>query len=204
MFVLISFMFSNIALSTCLCPVSVVLERIQAAKINHLRVKLHIHFPINPFEFPTFDPSGRYSPHISSHSTPNPTYTSSPETSNLNPDSYLIKEPHGVTPEEPMFWVSNNKVNQLCWHTHAYLQSTSQILVIYKIPRARTSHRRTQPYGENETLASSIDDLIIDTISEIRQQIVSISHSKNQEDPEFQNFLDFLEVDSTFYDLLEA
>ena len=29
-----------------------------------------------PLEFPTFDPSGRSSPHISSHSTLDPTYTS--------------------------------------------------------------------------------------------------------------------------------
>ena len=56
-----------------------------------------------PLEFPTFDPSGRYSPHIYSHSTPNPTYTSSPETSNLNLDSSLIEELHNATPEEPVF-----------------------------------------------------------------------------------------------------
>ena len=30
-----------------------------------------------PLEFPTFDPSQKYSPHIPSHSTPDPTYTSS-------------------------------------------------------------------------------------------------------------------------------
>ena len=64
-----------------------------------------------PLEFPTFDPSGRYSPHISSHSTLDPTYTYSPETSNLNLDSYLIEEVHGVTPKDPMFRISNNKFN---------------------------------------------------------------------------------------------
>ena len=56
-----------------------------------------------PLEFPTFDPSRRYSPHISSHSTLDPTYTSSPDTPNPNLDSSLIEEPHGVTPEEPVF-----------------------------------------------------------------------------------------------------
>ena len=56
-----------------------------------------------PFEFPTFDPSGRYSPHISSHSTPDPTCTSSPKTSNPNLDSSLIEEPHSVTLDETMF-----------------------------------------------------------------------------------------------------
>ena len=64
-----------------------------------------------PLEFPTFNPSRRYSSHISSHSTPDPTYTCSPKTSNLNPDSSLIKEPHGVTSEDPVFRISNNEVN---------------------------------------------------------------------------------------------
>ena len=103
-----------------------------------------------------------------------------------------------------MFLIPNNKVNQLHRHTRAYLQSIGQILVIYQISRAHTSHRRTQPYGENETRASTIDDLIIDTISEVREPIATISHSENQEDPEFQNFLDFLEVDLTFHDFPEA
>ena len=40
-----------------------------------------------PLEFPTFDPSGRYSPHIPSHSTADLTYTSSLDTPNPNPDS---------------------------------------------------------------------------------------------------------------------
>ena len=56
-----------------------------------------------PVEFPTFDPSRRYSPHISSHSTLDPTYTSSPKTSNPNLDSSLMEEIHGVTLDEPMF-----------------------------------------------------------------------------------------------------
>ena len=103
-----------------------------------------------------------------------------------------------------MFQISNNKVNQLCQHTRAYLQSISQILVIYQIPRAQTSHRRTKPYDENETLASSIDNLIIDTISKIREMLETIAHSENQEYLEFQNFLDFPEVDSTFHNFPEA
>jgi hypothetical protein len=110
-----------------------------------------------PLEFPTFDPSERYSPHIPSQSTPNPTCTSSPETPNPNTDSSLNEELHDVTLKEPVFLIPNNKVNQLCQHTSAYLQSIGQILVIYQIPRARTSHRITQHYSENETLASTID-----------------------------------------------
>ena len=52
-----------------------------------------------PLEFPTFDPFGRYSPHIPSQSTMDLTYTYSPETTNRNPDSSLNKEFHVVTPD---------------------------------------------------------------------------------------------------------
>ena len=154
-----------------------------------------------PLEFPTFDPFGRYSPHIPSQSTPNPTYTSSPETPNPNMDSSLNEELHVVTPNDHVFLIPNNEVNQLHRHTHAYLKSISQIPAIYQIPRARTSQRRTQPYCDNETLVATIDDLIIDTISDIRELIATI---ENQEDLEFQNFLDFPEVNSTFHDFPEA
>ena len=84
-----------------------------------------------------------------------------------------------------MFVILNNEVNQLHWHTCAYLQPISQLPIIYQIPRACSSHRRTQPYGDNKTLASTIDNLIINTISKIRETIEDIAHSKNQEDPEF-------------------
>ena len=66
-----------------------------------------------PIEFPTFDPSRRYSPHIPSKSTLDPTYTYSLETPNPNPDSSLNEEPHDVTPDEPVFLIPNNEVNQL-------------------------------------------------------------------------------------------
>lgn len=118
-----------------------------------------------PFEFSTFTPSRWYSPHIPPQFTLHPTYTSSPETPNPNPDSSLNKELRGVRPDEPVFLIPNNEVNQLCRHTCAYLQSISQFPIIYQIPRACSSHRITQPYDENMTHASSIDDLIIDTIS---------------------------------------
>ena len=45
-----------------------------------------------PIEFPTFNPFGRYSPHIPSQSTRDPTYTSSPETPDPNQDPSLNKE----------------------------------------------------------------------------------------------------------------
>ena len=48
-------------------------------------------------------------------------------------------------------------------------------------------------YSDSETLTSSIDDLIIDTISEIRQPIIDIAHPKTSEDP-----LDF-QGDPTFF-----
>ena len=100
-----------------------------------------------------------------------------------------------------MFQISNNEVNQLRQNTRACLQSISQILVIYQIPRAQSSHRRTQPYDYNDTLVSTIDYLIIDTILEIREMIATI---ENQEDPEFEHFLEFPKMDSTFQHLFEA
>jgi hypothetical protein len=56
-----------------------------------------------PFKFPTFNPSGRYSPHIPSQSTPDLTCTSSPKTLDPNQDPSLREELLGVTPEEPIF-----------------------------------------------------------------------------------------------------
>ena len=56
-----------------------------------------------PLEFPTFNPSRRYSPHIPSQSTPDPTYTSSPETPDPNQDPSLNEELRGVTAEKPIY-----------------------------------------------------------------------------------------------------
>ena len=67
-----------------------------------------------PLEFLTVDPSRRYSPHIPSQSTLDPTYTSSPETPNPNMDPSLNEELHGVNPDEPVFLIPNNEVNHLC------------------------------------------------------------------------------------------
>ena len=136
-----------------------------------------------PLKFSTFNPSRIYSPHIPSQSTPDLTYTSSPETPDPAQDPPLNEDLRGVTPEGPVFGIPNNEVDHLHRHTHAYLESINQIPIIYQIQRSCTSHRRTQPYGENETVASSIDDLIIDTIFEIRQPITTIAHSETKEDP---------------------
>ena len=46
--------------------------------------------------------------------------------------------------------------------------------MIYQIPRSCATKKSTQPFGEDETSTSSIDDLIIDTISEIQQPITTI------------------------------
>ena len=50
-----------------------------------------------PLEFTTFDPFERYSTHISSQSTPDPTYTFSLETPNPNSDPSLNEDLFGVT-----------------------------------------------------------------------------------------------------------
>jgi hypothetical protein len=100
-----------------------------------------------------------------------------------------------------VFLVPKNEVNQLRRHTRAYLKSIGQIPTIYQIPRARSSQKRTRPYGENETHAATIDDLILDAFSEIRDPIATIEH---QEKTRFTNFLDFPEEDSNFQDFPEA
>jgi hypothetical protein len=100
-----------------------------------------------------------------------------------------------------MFLVPNNEVNQLRRHTRAYLKSVGQIPTIYQIPRARSSQKRTRPYGENETLAATIDNLILDIISEITDPIATIEH---QGETGFPNFLDFPEEDSNFQYFPEA
>ena len=100
-----------------------------------------------------------------------------------------------------MFIVPNNEVNQLHQHTRTYLKSTVQIPTIYQIPRARSSQRRTRPYSENATLATIIDDLIIDTISEIKDPIATIEH---QGETRLPNFLDFPKEDTKFQDYPEA
>ena len=96
-----------------------------------------------------------------------------------------------------MFLFPNKEVNELHRHTCAYLKSIDPIPAIYQIPRAWFSLRRTQPYGECESLAATIDDLIIYTIFEIRYPIATIEH---QEDTEFPNFHNFLEGDSNYQD----
>ena len=153
-------------------------------------------------EFHTFDIFERYSAHISSQSTPDPIYTSSPKTPNLNLDSSSDEELRGVTLEDPLHHIPNNEVDQLCHHTQAYLQSIGQIPIIYQIPRSRATRKRTQAFGEDESLTSGIKNLIIDTISKIRQLIASIVETK--EYLEFQNLLDSPEGDSTFYDSPKA
>ena len=64
-----------------------------------------------PLDFPTFDFSGIYSPHIPSQSTLDPTYTSSPETPDPNQDSSLNEELCGVTLEAHVYRIPNNKVD---------------------------------------------------------------------------------------------
>ena len=59
-------------------------------------------------DFPTYDPSKRYTPKFPSRSTPYPIYTSSPDTPNPNMESPSKEDLHGVTPEEPIFLVPNN------------------------------------------------------------------------------------------------
>ena len=125
----------------------------------------------NTFEVP-FDSIKRYLPDIPIQPTLYPSHTSSSN-----------KELQGVSFDKPLYLIPKAEVNQLHCHTRAYLKSIGQIPIIYQIPRSQFSQRRTQPYGDGETLTSNIDDLIIDTISEIHQPIIDIAHSETFEDP---------------------
>ena len=97
-----------------------------------------------------------------------------------------------------MYLIPKIEVNQLHRHTRGYLKSLGQIPIIYQIPRSQVSQRRIQRYGDGETLTSSVDDLIIDTIYEIRQPIIDIAHSETSKD-----LVDF-QGDSTFFKFPET
>ena len=131
-----------------------------------------------PLYFPTLEFSRRYTPQIPLQSTLDPTYTSLPKTPDPHQDSSLNEELQGVTSEEPLYRIHNTEIDQLHHHTQAYLKSICQIPIIYPIPRSRVSQKITQPFGENENLTPSIDNLIIDTILDIQQPIATISHSE--------------------------
>jgi len=128
-----------------------------------------------PFDFISSQSFERYPPEIPIQPSLDPSYTSSLEIPDQ--DSSSNKELQGVSSEEPLYLISKTEVNQLRRHTRAYLKSLGQIPIIYQIPRSRFSQRRTQPYGDGETLTSNIDVLIIDTIYEIHQPIIDIAHS---------------------------
>ena len=129
-----------------------------------------------PFDLISSQLTRRYPPNIPTQPTIDPSYTSSPDIPHQ--DSSSNEELQGVSFEEPLYLIPKTEFNQFHRHTWAYLKSLVQIPIIYQISISWVSHRRTQPYGDSETLTSSIEDFIIDTISEISQPIIDISHSK--------------------------
>ena len=124
----------------------------------------------------------RYPPDIPTQPIPGSSYSSSPDISHQDSSS---NEQRGVSSEEPLYLIQKTEVNQLCHHTRSFLKSLGQIPIVYKIPISRASQRRTQRYGDGETLTSIIDDLIVDTIFEIHQPITDIAHFRNFKDLEF-------------------
>ena len=138
----------------------------------------------------------RYPLDIPTQPTLDPSYTSSPDIPHQ--DFYSNEEIWAVSSKEPLYLIPKTEVNQLHHHTWAHLKYLGQIPIIYQIPRSQFSQRRTQPYGGGETLTSSIDDLIIDTIFEKCQPIIDISHSETFEDP--TNF----QEDPTFFNFPET
>ena len=146
-----------------------------------------------PFDFISSQTIKRYLPDIP---TSDLSYTSSPDIPHQDPSSN--EELRGVSSEEPLYLIPKNEVNQLRHHTRAYLNLLGQIPIIYQIPRSWFSQKRTQQYSDGEPLTSNIDDLIIDTIYDIRQPIIDIVHSETSEDP-----VDF-QGDSTFFNFPET
>ena len=116
---------------------------------------------------PTFEFFGRYPTENPTKPTPDPYYTYSPDTPDPHQDSSSNKELQDVTLKEPLYLIPNTEVDQLHHHTQAYLESIDH----YQIPRSRASQRRNRPYSEDETLTSNIDDLIVDTILDIRHNL---------------------------------
>ena len=166
-----------------------------SCEVEHLAIYSKNTFEI-PFNFISSQTTERYPPKIPIQPTPYPSYTSSPNIPHQ--DSSSDEEIQGVSSNKPLYLIPKTEVNQLCHHTRAYLKSLGQIPIIYQIPRSQFSQRRTQPYGDGETLTSNIDDLIIDTISGICQPIIDVAHSETFEDP-----LDF-QGDSTFFNFFET
>ena len=126
---------------------------------------------------------------IPTQPTLHPCYTSSPDIPHQ--DSYSNEELKGVTLEEPLYIIPKIEVNQLHHHTRAYLKSLCQIPIIYEIWIYQVSQRRTQPYGDGETLKYRIDDIIIDKIYGICHPIIDIAHSNTFEDPKLWNLMYF-------------
>ena len=155
-----------------------------------------------PYDFISSQLTRGYPPKIPTQPTLDPSYTYLYDLPHQ--DSSSNEELRGISLEEPLYLIPKTEVNQLRRHTRAYLKSLGQIPIIYQIPRYQVSQRRTQPYGHDDTFTSSIDDLIIDTIFEIRQPITDIAHYETSKDPEFRNLVDFHEEDLTFFDFPET
>jgi hypothetical protein len=172
------------------CP-----NQLPSREVEHPTIDSNNTFEV-PFDFISSQTIKGYPPKIPIQPTPYPSYTSSLDIPNQ--DSSSNEEFEGVSFEKPLYLIPKTEVNQLHCHTRAYLKSLGQIPIIYQIPRSRFSQRRTQPYDDCETLKFKINNLIIDTISEIHQPIIDIAHSETFEDP-----LDF-QGDSTFFNFAET
>ena len=129
-----------------------------------------------PFHFIASQFTRRYPPEIPTWPTSDMSYTSSTNTPSLHQDSSSNEELRHVTLKELVYRILDTEVYQLRRHTRDYLNSIGKIPIIYKIPRYWASHRRTKPYSGETNIASNINDLIIDTISDV-QPIVDITYS---------------------------
>ena len=137
-------------------------NQLYSREVKYLATTSKKHFEV-PSNFISSQFTRWYPPKIPIQPIPDMSYTSSPNIPHQ--DSSSNEEIRGVTLKEPLYLVPITKFNQLHNHTQTYLKSLGQIPIIDQIPRSWVSQRRTPPYGYDKTLTSSIDDLIIDTIS---------------------------------------
>lgn len=157
-----------------------------------------------PSDFIASHHTRRYPLEIPTQTSPDISYTSSPNTPHQYKDSSLNEELWGVTMEDPLYHIPNTEVDQICCHTRAYFKSIGKIPIIYQIQISWASQRRAQLYSDDKTLTSNIDNLIINAIWKIHQPIVDIAHSETFKDPKFRNLLNFLEGYFAFLDFLET
>ena len=89
-------------------------------EVKHLATYSNNTFEV-PFHFISSQTIEGYPPNISIQSTVDPSYTSSPDIPHQ--ESSSNKKLQGISSKEPLYLIPKIEVNQLHFHTQAYLKS---------------------------------------------------------------------------------